>query len=81
MLLSSPQIYYVYFGRPAGRLPCVTPLDFGWMFPHFRSLLADPVFTYRYGYSFAILILSFLLSEFTGDQWNSIIQNNSFYWT
>ena len=33
---------------------------------NFRSMLAEPVFTYSYGYSFGILILSFLLSEFTG---------------
>ena len=32
----------------------------------FRSMLAEPLFTYSYGYSFGILILSFLLSEFTG---------------
>ena len=32
----------------------------------FRSMLAEPVFTYNYGYSFAVLILSFLLSELTG---------------
>jgi len=31
-----------------------------------RSMLAEPVFTYNYGYSFAVLILSFLLSELTG---------------
>ena len=33
---------------------------------NFRSMLAEPAFTYKYGYSFIILISSFLLSELSG---------------
>ena len=44
----------------------------------FRSMLAEPVFTYNYGYSFAVLILSFLLSELTGTFYFSKMVSFSF---
>ena len=39
----------------------------GWINFSFRSVLAPPVFSYTYGYSFIILLMSFLLTEVTGE--------------
>ena len=73
--LKLQQIYFVYVSTGLAWRPSSLPLSLSFWFnlkiTHSRSVLADPKFTYSYGYSFGVLILSFLLSEFTGGDLHS----------
>ena len=68
--LKLQQIYFVYVSPGLAWRHSSLLLSLSFWFnlkiAHSRSVLADPKFTYSYGYSFGVLILSFLLSEFTG---------------